>query len=138
LFFPDAPVYYVFPSICLASLFVSIITSLATRPVEQEVLVGFYRTVRPFGLWKPVAKEAAIPSEEKSSRSESVSLTILNVLLGMLAISGLYLFPMYLIGHWYVDSAIWLMLATVAVFALMFTWYRFLPAPGTGQDDEIV
>jgi len=138
LFFPDAPVYYVFPSICLASLFVSIITSLATRPVEQEVLVGFYRTVRPFGLWKPVAAKSLLSAEELSSRSESVSLTILNVVLAMLAIAGLYLFPMYLIGHWYVDSAIWLMLATVAVFALMFTWYRFLPAPGTGQDDEIV
>jgi len=129
LFLPDAPVYYVFPSICLASLLVSIIVSLATKQVEQEVLVNFYRTVRPFGLWKPVAAEAAISAEGKSSQSESVSRAILNVLLGMSAISGLYLFPMYLVGHWYVKSAMWLLIAVIAILALRFTWYRFLPDP---------
>jgi len=136
LFFPDAPVYYVFPSICLASLLVSMAASILTKPVERKILVNFYRTVRPFGLWKPVAAEAAISVEEKSSRSESASLTILNVLLGMLAISGLYLFPMYLVGHWYADSAIWLLIALVAVLALRFTWYRFLPVDGANQDTE--
>jgi len=136
LFFPDTPVYYVFPSICLASLLVSIIASMLTKPVEQDVLVNFYKTIRPFGLWKPVAVEADIPAEEKSSWSESVSLSILNVLLGMLAISGLYLFPMYLVGHWYFASAIWLLIAMLAILALRFTWYRFLPVDDTNQDTE--
>ncbi len=134
LFFPDAPVYYVFPSICLASLFVSVVVSFLTKPVEIEVLVSFYRTVRPFGLWKPVATEAAIPPKEKSASSESMSRTILNVLLGMLAICGLYLFPMYLVGHWYVESVMWLLIAMIAILALRFTWYRFLPEPDTDPD----
>jgi hypothetical protein len=54
----------------------------------------------------------------------------LNVVLAMLAITGLYLFPMYLVGHWYVDSMIWLVLAIAATLALKYTWYQFLPAPG--------
>jgi hypothetical protein len=53
-----------------------------------------------------------------------------NVLLGMLAITSLYLFPMYLVGHGYLCSMIWLGLAIAAALALKYTWYPFLPARG--------
>jgi len=139
LFFPDAPVYYVFPLICVASLLASIAVSLATQPVDRDILVRFYRSVRPFGLWKPVREEARLSAEELSSakghpsreKSENVLLTILNVVLAMLAITGLYLFPMYLVGHWYANSMIWLGLAIAAVAALRYTWYKHLPEPRT-------
>lgn len=133
LLFNDIPVYYVFPAICVASLLVSVIASLATRPVERDILVSFYRSVRPFGLWKPVA--TACGDRESSAESqESVSRTILNVALAMLAITGLYLFPMYLVGHWYVYSMSWFALAAVCIIALKYTWYRFLPEPGNDAD----
>jgi SSS family solute:Na+ symporter len=128
LFFPGAPVYYVFPSVCAASLFVSIAASLATQPTGLDILVGFYKSVRPFGLWKPIVRKVELSAEELSIKSESVLLTILNVVLAMFAIAGLYLFPMYLVGHWYVDSMIWLVLAVAAILALKYTWYQFLPA----------
>jgi SSS family solute:Na+ symporter len=128
LFFPGAPAYYVFPSVCAASLFVSIAASLATQPTDLDILVGFYKSVRPFGLWKPIVRKAELSAEELSIKSESVLRTVLNVVLAMLAITGLYLFPMYLVGHWYVDSMIWLLLAIAAILALKYTWYQFLPA----------
>jgi hypothetical protein len=133
LFFPDAPVYYVFPLICIASLLASIAVSLATKPVDRDILVRFYRSVRPFGLWKPIAGKAELSVEELSSRSESMLRTFLNVVLAMLAITGMYLFPMYLVGHWYVDSMIWLVLAIMGMLALKYTWYQFLPAPGKNK-----
>jgi hypothetical protein len=125
------PVYYVFPLICLASLVVSIIVSLITPPVERDVLIGFYRTVRPFGYWAPVA---ALSAEPVPSNAESTSLAVLNVVLGMLAITGLYLFPMYLVGHWYARSAMWFIMALAAMIILRYTWYRFLPAPAEDGD----
>ncbi|MCH7558239.1 MAG: hypothetical protein IIB56_12400 [Planctomycetes bacterium] len=128
LFIPDAPVYYVFPSVCAVSLLASIAVSLATQPTDCDILVSFYKTVRPFGLWKPIVEKAELSVEELSSSSESVLRTILNVVLAMLAITGLYLFPMYLVGHWYVNSIIWLVLAIAAILALRYTWYKFLPA----------
>ena len=130
LFFPNAPSYYVFPLICTASLTVSIVVSRVTPPVDQSILVSFYRSIRPFGLWKPIREKCQLSVEELSSKSENVSLTIFNVVLGMLAISGLYLFPMYLVGRWYTDSLIWLGLAIAAAAALKYTWYRNLPEPG--------
>ena len=63
-----------------------------------------------------------------------MSRAILNVLLAMLAITGSYLFPMYLVGHWYLYSTIWFSLAIAAVVALKYTWYRFLPAAGENAE----
>ena len=134
LFFPDTPAYYTFPLICTASLIASIAVSLATRATDDEILVSFYKSVRPFGLWRPIAAKANLSIQELSSGSESMSRTIVNVLLAMLAITGLYLFPMYLVGHWYLYSAFWLALAIAAVVALKYTWYRFLPAPGENAE----
>jgi Na+/proline symporter len=134
LFFPDAPVYYVFPLICTASLLASIAVSLATQPVDRDVLVSFYRSVRPFGAWKPIRKESKVSAGELSRKSESVSLTILNIILAMLAITGLYLFPMYLVGHWYLNSIIWLGLSLAAIVALRYTWYNNLPEPAEEAD----
>jgi len=134
LFFPNTPIYYMFPLICGASLIASIAVSRATRATDDKILVCFYKSVRPFGLWKPVAAKADLSEEDLSAGSESTSRIIVNVLLAMLAITGLYLFPMYLVGHWYLHSAIWLTLAIAAVFALKYTWYKFLPAPGNNAD----
>ena len=134
LFFPDTPIYYMFPLICSASLIASIAVSRATRATDDEILVCFYKSVRPFGLWKPIAMKADLSEKELSAGSESMSRTIINVLLAMIAITGLYLFPMYLVGHWYLNSAIWLILAIAALFALKYTWYQFLPAPDKNAD----
>ncbi len=134
LFFPNVPAYYTFPLICAASLIASIAVSLTTKPTDDEILVAFYKSIRPFGLWKPIATKADLSIQELSSRPESMSRTIVNVLLAMLAITGLYLFPMYLVGHWYLYSAIWLGLAIAAVFALKYTWYQFLPPSGKYED----
>jgi len=121
---PQTPVYLVFPLICGASLVAGIAASLATRPVDGETLVKFYRSVRPFGWWGPVRKAAEV---HKRDRSESLGLTALNTVLGMGAILGLYLAPMYLVGHWYAKAGFWAALTAGCVVILKFTWYNHLP-----------
>ncbi len=134
LFFDTWPVFVVFPLIVVASLLLSILGSLLTRPVDQEVLFSFYRSVRPFGFWRPV-KEAFIHSREKKvSVSENAWVAFLNVILGMAAIASLYLFPMYLVGHWYRSSIISLGVGLAAVLILKFTWHRKLPPAQQGHD----
>jgi Na+/proline symporter len=127
LFFDGLPTYVVFPLIVTASILLSVLGSLLTSPVKLDVLVSFYRSVRPFGLWRPVKEIAQISAEDKAAKAENVQLTVLNVLLGMMAIASLYLFPMYLVGHWYRSSFLCLGIGLVAVVILRFTWYRNLP-----------
>jgi Na+/proline symporter len=119
--------FIVFPSICLATLILSVVGSLATQPVEESILVAFYRSIRPFGLWGPVRDIAGLSPAERSLSSESVGRTLFNVIVAMIGIHGLYLFPMYLVGHWYAKAAGWLAAAAVAMLVLSFSWYRHLP-----------
>jgi len=127
LFFDTLPVYVVFPLIVTASLLLSILGSLLTEAVEKEVLVSFYRSVRPFGIWRPIREIARISVEERSAWAKNVRVTVLNVLLGMIAIASLYLFPMYLVGHWYRSSFLCLGIGLAAVVILRVTWYNNLP-----------
>jgi len=136
LFRPEIPAYYMFPSICGVSLLASVIGSLATRPVDHGTSISFYRLVRPFGFWGPIRSQAALSAKELASKSENVPLTILNVILGMVAICGLYLFPMYLVGHWYAKSIVWLGVAIAAIAVLAFTWYPNLPASRSPERDQ--
>ena len=127
LFFPGLPMYIVFPLICLFSLLLSIIVSLKTAPVKKEKLIKFYRTVRPFGLWKTIQQQSGLSAHELASKSENGWIAVLNVLIAMCGISGLYLSPMFLVGHWYGKSIFWFVIVLISVFILKFTWYDNLP-----------
>jgi len=133
LFLPAAPLYIVFPTICAGALAACIVATLATRPVDEAVLVAFYRNVRPFGAWGPVRAKAGLTPEELAAPSESPWIAALNTALGMVAIAGCYLFPMYLVGHWHGRALAWLLVALAATAALAVTWYPNLP-PRRGQE----
>jgi SSS family solute:Na+ symporter len=126
----NAPPYISFPVISVASLLTSVVGSLATRPVGRKTLTSFYRTVRPFGLWKPVRAESGLSPSELSDESEGPALAMLNVAVAMIGIAGLYLFGMYIVGHWYLHAVLWLALAVGSGIVLYYTWYRNLPEPG--------
>ncbi len=127
LVLPGLPLYATFPLICAGSLVACVAVTLATDPVRPGVLVSFYRTVRPFGAWRPIRRQAELSPEQLAAPSEKVARAALNVVLGMVAITGFYLFPMYLVGHWHGYAALCLAAAVLAVGALAFTWYRHLP-----------
>ncbi len=127
LFAPQAPMFTVFVPICVGSLLASVVTAMATRPVDEPILVAFYETVRPFGLWSPIRARARLVPETTGDTSESALRAVINTCLGIVAISGYYLFPMYLVGHWHARAALWLGAALLATATLAVTWYRYLP-----------
>lgn len=127
LFRPDAPMYVVFPPICVASLIMSLVVSLVTAPVDMPILVSFYTTVRPFGLWTPVRDRAQLHLAGPEKASESAMRSLGNTLFGMIAVTGYYLFPMYLVGHWHGIAVLCLVVALAATAALAKTWYPYLP-----------
>jgi len=131
LFMPELPMYVIFPPIVIASLLASVITALATPPVDEPVLISFYETVRPFGFWNPVRSRSRLTAEALANPTERAWRAVLNTGLGMVAITGIYLFPMYLVGHWYAKAFVWLGAALLAAGVLAFTWYRYLPPKQT-------
>lgn len=124
---PGAPMYAVFPFVTVYSLVACIAATLLTRPVDSETLQSFYKSVRPFGFWRHIRKECGMSPLQLSDRGESPVFALLNVLLGMVAITGSYLFPMFLVGHWHLRAGICFVCAAAAISVLYFTWYRLLP-----------
>jgi solute:Na+ symporter, SSS family len=123
LFIPTLPLYIVFPIIAGTSLTASISVSFFTAPVDSETLKTFFQTIRPFGFWKPVRDQFKSADSFIKAKHEEPWRSILNVVLGMIAILGLYLAPMYLVGHWFKYGAICLATALLAIAGLYFTWY---------------
>ena len=121
---PATPDYTKFLVVCLASLVPSIVVSLMTAPVDAKTLGEFFTTVRPFGLWKPVRAENMV--ERRSCDSPARSLG--NAAIGVAGLTGMYLAPMYLVGHWYTAASLYGALFLVCAVTLYFTWYRHLPA----------
>jgi solute:Na+ symporter, SSS family len=126
---PGLPLYVTFPVICAGSLVACVAVTFLTAPVPEATLVKFYRIVRPFGIWGPVRAQSGLSPEELRSPGENVWLSLSSVVLGMVAITGLYLSPMYLVGHWHAAAAAWMGAAVLACLGLYFTWYRHLPPP---------
>ena len=121
---PDVPVFIVFPIICLTSLIFGVVALLATKPVDSDTLAKFYRLVKPFGLWGPVRQAAGAIDR---TGSDNLSRTIINTLLGMAAILGAYMAPMFLVGHWYTKAGLWAAITAACITTLRFTWYNHLP-----------
>jgi len=126
----ELPLYYSFPMLCGISLLGTMAGTLLTAPTEEKTLVEFFRKVRPFGAWGPVRAKVLplLDADEASSASESLVLAAVNVILGGVSILGIYLFPMYLVGHWHRQAFICLAVSVATGVLLYFTWYRNLPA----------
>jgi Na+/proline symporter len=123
----DMPMQVSFPLICGGSLLASVIGSLMTSPAPTETLHDFYRKVRPFGAWGPVKREVDLPREVQTDPAESPWRAVFNTVVAMVGITGLYLSPMYWVGHWHTRAAIWLGVGLVAIAILAVTWYPYLP-----------
>jgi Na+/proline symporter len=123
LFFPAIPMYIVFPSIVLFSLVICVVTSLLTKSVREDVLLNFYDTIRPFGLWKPIAEKFRRTGKQIDKKVDGFWLIAFNVFIAMITIFGMYVSPMYLIGHWNTAAAGWFAVAVVGCVILKFTWY---------------
>ena len=133
LFLPEkTPAYKTFPVLCAVSMVASIAVSLLTSPVNQSVLRKFYETVRPFGLWGPVKKNAAEITSRAEHLSECPWLTVFNTVVAVIVVSGLYIFPWYLVGHWYSQTFMWVGAVVGGMIVLYFTWYKNLP-PSTSD-----
>jgi len=124
--------YVSFPLVSTLSMIGSLAGTWWARSTDEAILVSFYRSVRPFGFWGPIARKAGLSPQQLADPAESPLLAAVNVVLAGTVILGLYLSPMYLIGHWHTRAMAWFAMAAVAAVVLYFTWYRNLPEPAAG------
>jgi Na+/proline symporter len=120
--FPDTISLYYFPVLFLLSLGGCIAGTLLTPPTDTETLKNFYRTVRPWGLWKPI--HALVVAEYPDFKpNKRFGVDMLNVALGIVGQLCLTILPMYVVLMMKGPLAITLAILVVIALVLKRTWY---------------
>lgn len=100
---------YYFPVLLLISVAGCYLGSYLTKPTDEKTLMSFYRTVRPWGFWKPVYEKvkAADPSFE---RNRDFGRDAVNVVVGTIWQTALVIIPFYIVlmkkGPFFITLAI--------------------------------
>ncbi len=100
---------YYFPVLLLISVAGCYLGSYLTKPTDEKTLMSFYRTVRPWGFWKPVYEKvkAVDPSFE---RNRNFGRDMVNVVVGTIWQTALVIIPFYIVlmkkGPFFITLAI--------------------------------
>jgi Na+/proline symporter len=127
IYLPIHPVYS-FLLILAISFAASIVVCLLTAPESDAVLKSFYRTVRPWGWWRPILEkcQAEHPGFQPN---RDFARDMLNIAVGLVWQTSLVTSPIYLVIQHWTELGISLAVCAGASVVLKFTWYDKL-GPG--------
>lgn len=124
--FPDLSVILAFPFIILPlSTFGSVLGCLLTPPDDEEVLKSFYKTVRPWGFWKPI--ERLVKQEDTNFKANrSFKRDMLNTGIGVIWQMALIIFPIYLVIRQYNNAIVAFVVIVITSYVLKVNWLNKL------------
>ncbi|NNV56495.1 sodium:solute symporter family protein [Limnovirga soli] len=118
------PLYW-WPLLFILSLAGSIIGTYTAPPTDAAVLQSFYKTVRPWGFWKPI-HDMVIASDPGFKANTRFWLDMFNVVIGIIAQLCLTILPMYLVLQMQTELYITIILIIIIVLILKQTWWNKL------------
>ncbi|MCF0042080.1 sodium:solute symporter family protein [Dyadobacter fanqingshengii] len=119
------PLFY-FPIILLISTIGAVAGSLLTPATDFDTLKNFYKTVKPWGFWGPVA--AAVKVDEPSFMpNRNFKRDMLNVVIGITAQTSITALPVFLVLLMPVQTAVAAAILAISTLVLWKTWYQKLP-----------
>jgi Na+/proline symporter len=123
ILFPEIkPALYVFPFILVISAIGTMIASYATKPEDDEILIRFYKSVRPWGFWKPVIEK--IRQEDPTFEpNKNFKRDMFNVIVGIAWQTCLVAMPIYLIIKENVAFATAFIIFAAMCWILKKNWY---------------
>lgn len=124
-YFDGTRMLYYFPVFIIIQFVACVAGSYAAPPTNQETLIDFYKTVRPWGFWKPI-KEAAQAQDPTIVENKNFGINMANVAMGITGQILLTLLPMYFILSKWTGFAIVLVLMMVIVLIMKRTWWNRL------------
>lgn len=120
---------YTFPLMLLLAVTGCVLGTLLTKPVDEKVLMTFYRNVRPWGFWGPIRAKvlASYPDFEPNTGFKRDAF---NVLIGVIWQTSLVILPIYLVLQEGVPILITAVVAIITSVILKRTWFDRLPRDG--------
>ncbi|MGQ7869257.1 sodium:solute symporter family protein [Sunxiuqinia sp. sy24] len=116
---------YYFPLIFLISVAGCMIGTYLAPPTEEAVLKSFYKSVRPWGFWKPIHEKVVAEDPDFVSKT-SFKRDAFNVVLGVIGQTALVLLPIYFVLKQNMPMVLTLLVIAVVVVIMKKTWWNKL------------
>ncbi|MFY7839789.1 MAG: sodium:solute symporter family protein [Lacibacter sp.] len=116
---------YYFPVLFLLSVAGSLIGTYTAPATDTETLKTFYRTVRPWGFWKPI-HELVQKEDPSFEPNRNFKLDMFNVALGIISQLLMTLLPMYIVLSMHLPLIITIVLLLLIILILKKTWWNKL------------
>ena len=116
---------YWFPLLFLLSILGCIIGTYSSPPTDNTVLKSFYKTVRPWGFWKPV-HDQVVAEDPGFQPNKRFGLDMFNVVVGIIGQLCLTILPMYIVLGMQLPLFITIALIIIIVLILKRTWWNKL------------
>ncbi len=113
---------YYFPLILLISIVGAIIGTLMYPPTDEEVLKKFYKSVRPWGFWKPI-HDKVIAENPDFRNTSSWKRDFVNVVIGIVWQTAIVTIPIFFVLKKFQFASICLAIIVVTSILLKKNWY---------------
>jgi Na+/proline symporter len=114
-----------FPVILIFSTIGSILGTLLTKPEDDETLMKFYKTVRPWGFWKPVHQKV-VKADPSFEGNRDFLKDMFNIVIGIVWQLSLMVFPIFLVLREWTPFLISTSVMIVTSVILKFNWWNKL------------
>jgi SSS family solute:Na+ symporter len=118
------PLYW-WPVLFVLSLTGCFIGTYAAPPTDRETLKSFYKTVRPWGFWKPIHLEV-VKEDPLFEGNKRFKLDMFNVVLGIIGQCCLTILPMYVVLWMKLPLLITVIILAIIILILKRTWWNKL------------
>lgn len=112
----------IWPLIFVLSVIGCIIGTFTAPPTNIDTLKQFYKTVKPWGFWKPVHM-AVLNDEPDFKPNTRFKLDMFNVVIGIIAQCCLTLLPIYVVLWMKLPLLITVIILGIIAFILKRTWW---------------
>lgn len=117
---------YYFPWLLMVSIVGALLGTLLTKPTDEETLKEFYRTVNPWGFWRPI-KLKVIAENPDFVPNKNFKIDMFNVAIGTIAQTALVALPIYIILKDALPIWITIIVTIICAVILKKTWWDKLP-----------
>ncbi len=123
--FPDTLELYLFPILLVISIIGSVLGTYSAPPTNENVLMEFYKNVKPWGFWQPIKDKLSAKNIDVIDDS-TFGRDMFNVGIGIIAQTALVILPMYLVFSKTFPFLITLGVLLACLFLLKKYWWNAL------------
>jgi Na+/proline symporter len=126
LVFQETLELYYFPLLLLSSLIGCYLGTYLKPATDDKVLDKFYKSVRPWGFWKPV-RERVLAADPHFKANKSFKADLFNILIGIIWQTAIVATPVFLVLRQWSSAGLTLLVVIITSIVLKRTWWDKLP-----------